>query len=255
MLSNPHPTVVLALASCSVSFISLPLGWGNSSSLGGVQQLLCIACTAMAMVYAAGSVWAIFVRWQGDSAHPAILLGSAAIAVSATSLPLFCAGPAGQSEPHPAFFVAIAVIAIFLASATVFCALSRLASEHYPDGVITLPSFAAQNRLKAFPESLTSAMLDDIADTYEAVRTDIGRAVENGTCNRHFIRSQARQLRSLADRIDVYPTADAIRSEARLFVLKANVYGLLNRQLSAAQFIQHRCRQRFAAAVLATRKL
>lgn len=222
--------------------------------LGGAQQLLSIAFTVLAMAYAVGAIWAIFMQWHGDRAHPSVLMGSAAIAVSATALPLWYTSSAGQDAPHSAFFIVIAAIAMLLTSACITTALGRIAGDRYLSSLSSPELVMLEQRLQAFPRTLESAALDDIADTYDAVREGIRRAVENGTCSRDFIRTQVGELRSLADRVGVSPTADAIRSEARLFKRKAGGR-LRQRHVSAAQFIQRRCRQRFAAAVLANRQL
>ncbi|MCY4256999.1 MAG: hypothetical protein OXE04_01730 [bacterium] len=253
MLIKPHPTLVLSLASVSVSLIALPLGLANQSNLGGARELLCIGCALLALVFVVGAIWAIFVKWEGSSTHPSLLMGSAAVAVSAIALPMYftCSGDVGL--PHQVMLVVIAVVAMLLTSSCLAFALGRIASESFPDGVPPASAGVRQHRLQAFPASLASTTLDDIADTYECVRSDIMRAVQNGTYSRHFVSSQAAQLRSLADRVSVYPTADAIRADARLFVRKARCR-LCRPQTMVVNFIQRRCRQRFAAAVLASRQ-
>ena len=126
---NPHPTVLLALASVAVSLCAVPLWWAGGSQFGTPVRSIIIALTVVAMVLAALAVRIMFrLRWQ-DCTHPSILMGACAVAIGMTAVPLRYTGHPDLGPPHPGFFIAIAVLAMLFASSCVATAFGRVVPE------------------------------------------------------------------------------------------------------------------------------
>ncbi|WP_420640120.1 hypothetical protein [Candidatus Poriferisocius sp.] len=247
MTDIPHPTVLLGLASVTVSMGAVPLCWAGHAHLGPQLHTLFVALTVLAMVLLTVAIWALFsARWT-DRTHPSLLMGTAAVAVSATALPLRCAGHTVSGPPHVGFFLAVTVVALVFASSCMFTALGRLAPGRIPVPPTAGAEATPERSLQAFPGSLDPAALDDIAHTYHQVQEAIRTAHQTGSCTKVLIRLQADRLRSLADRIGTSPTAEAIRAEAGMFDRKARRAARCPHS-AAAQDIATRCSRHVAAA-------
>ncbi len=249
-VDNPHPTVLLALASVAVSLGSVPLYWVGDFQLGSVHHCLLIVLTVMAMLLAAlGARTMFLVRWQ-DTTHPSVLMGTSAIAIGMTAVPLRCTGAQELGSLHQGLFITITLVSMLFASSCVATALGRMT----PAGIGGWPPPAdprlPETGLQTFPRTLDPAVLDDIADTYEGVWLAIEAAHDAGVCSRKFVRSQVDRLRGLAARVGIAPTDVAIRAEADVFDHKARrAARSLNSE--AALYIREQCYRRFAAAVTA----
>ena len=126
---NPHPTVLLALASVAVSLCGVPLYWAEDAQPGALVRSIIIALTVIAMVLAALAVRIMFrLRWQ-DCTHPSVLMGACAVAIAMTAVPLRYTGNPDVGPPHPGFFIAIAVLAMLFASSCVATAFGRVVPE------------------------------------------------------------------------------------------------------------------------------
>lgn len=248
-ISNPHPTILLALASAAVSMGAVPLCWAGDSRGDPPHQCFFIVLTVLAMLLVAFGIRAMFLaRWK-DRTHPSLLMGATAIALGLTAVPLRWSGNSMAAPPHPGFFIAITLAAMLFASSCAATALGRMIPGRprvfSPSARVRSPEFSMQ----AFPASLGPDALDDIADTYEGVWAAIEAAHDARTCSRELIRDQADRLRRLADRIDAAPTDDAIRAEADEFDRKAR-RAARSRNSAASLYIRKQCHLRFSAAVV-----
>ena len=128
-VSNPHPTVLFALASVAVSLGAVPLHWTGNSHFGLVHHCLFVAQTIIAVLLVAVAIRSMFlVRWQ-DRTHPSVLMGACAIAIGMTAVPLHCTGHMHEGSRHPGFFIAITVLAMLFASSSATAALGRMAPD------------------------------------------------------------------------------------------------------------------------------
>ena len=128
-MANPHPTVLLTLASVAVSLCAVPLYWAGDSQLGTPARSIMIALTVIAMVLAVLGVRIMFrLRWQ-DCTHPSLLMGASAVAIAMTAVPLRYTGNPDVGPPHPGFFIAIAVLAMLFAASCVATAFGRVVPE------------------------------------------------------------------------------------------------------------------------------